>query len=229
MSQGSAAASRVVRFEVATQRDGRWSIECARERQDEAIAMARALLATNAYQAVRVMRERDVHGRTLIETPVYEALRSHDDEPPLRLSAPDESDCWCTEIADLYGARSRRVIGQMLRAFLDQLGVTPTELLHNLRFARKLDDAGMLLSSAVHRISRARAEATGESLAESIRFLEKLIATALRRMVDARAKRRAMPAARLPYARCAAGDENCLVFPFHECSLFVIGRWESAS
>jgi hypothetical protein len=190
MSQGSAAATRVFRFEVASKRDGRWAIECARERQDDAIAMARALLATKAYEAVRVVRERDVHGRTLIETPIFEALRTDDDEPQIRLSAPDESDCWCTELDDLYGARSRRVIGQMLRAFLDQLGITPTELLHNARFARKLDDAGMLLSSAVHRISRARAEATGESMADSIKFLEKLIGTALRRVVEARANRK---------------------------------------
>lgn len=191
MTQGNVAATRVFRFEVATQRDGRWSIECARERQDDAIAMARALLATKAYEAVRVVRERDVHGRTLIETPIFEALRTNgDDEPQLRLSAPDESDCWCAEIDDLYGARSRRVIGQMLRAFLDHLGITPTELLHNVRFSRKLDDAGMLLSSAVHRISRARAEATGEALADSIKFLEKLIGTALRRAVEARADRR---------------------------------------
>jgi hypothetical protein len=190
MTSSSAAHSRVIRFEVATRRDGRWSIECARDRESEAIAIAKEMLATSAYEAVRVMRERDVFGRTMMQASVFEASLRGRDEPPIKLSSPDESDCWCSELDDLYGARSRRVIGQMLRPFLDQFGITPTELLHNLSFGRKLDEAGTLLSSAIHRISLLRANATGESLAESVRFLERLISTALRRAVDARANRR---------------------------------------
>jgi hypothetical protein len=190
LGPGSAASSRVIRYEVATRRDGRWAIECARDRESEAIALAKEMLATAAYEAVKVMRERDVFGRTLIQASVFEASLRGRDEPPIKLSAPDESDCWCSELDDLYGARSRRVIGQMLRPFLDQFGITPTELLHNVSFGRKLDEAGTLLSSAIHRISLLRANATGESLGESVRFLERLISTALRRTADIRANRR---------------------------------------
>lgn len=190
MTNGSAAASRVIRFEVATRRDGRWAIECSRDRESEAVKIAKEMLATSAYEAVRVMRERDVFGRTVIQASVFEASLRGRDEPPLKLSAPDESDCWCSELDDLYGARSRRLIGQMLRPFLDQFGITPTELLHNVSFGRKLDEAGMLLSSAIHRIAGIRANATGESMTESVRFLERLISTALRRAAEARAGRR---------------------------------------
>ncbi|MBL8701913.1 MAG: hypothetical protein JNK67_26255 [Alphaproteobacteria bacterium] len=183
-------ATREVRFEVATQRDGRWTIECARLGEPEARRIAQQLLATNAYEAVRVVRERDVLGRTLVETPIFAARRTASSEPPLRVNATDERDCWCAELDDLYGARSRRAIGQLLRAFLDQIQITPIELLHNVRFARKLDDAGTLLGAALHRIARARAEAIGEPLAQSVKLLESLIATAMRRMVDAQANRR---------------------------------------
>ena len=175
MATSTAVASRVIRFEVATRRDGRWSIECARDRESEAVKLAKEMLSTAAYETVRVTRERDVFGRTMIQASVFEAsLRGHS-EPPIKISAPDESDCWCSELEDLYGARSRRLIGQMLRPFLDQFGITPTELLHNVNFGRKLDDAGMLLSTAIHRIATIRARATDESMTESVRFLERLI------------------------------------------------------
>ena len=186
------AATRIIRYEIATRRDGRWTIECAREHQSEAVALARTLLASKAYDAVRVMRERDLRGTTIVQTPVYEALRSGNGALPLRVSASDERDCWCAELDDLYGARSRRAIGQLLRSFLDQLKITPTEILHNIRYARKLDDAGMLLSAAMHRMARARADSTGESLGVSLRFLETLVASAIRRVVDAKAQRHAL-------------------------------------
>ena len=127
------ATTRIIRYEIGTRRDGRWMIECARERESEAIALARTLLASKSYEAVRVMRERDLHGTTLVQTPIFEATCSGDGSQPLRVSASDERDCWCTELDELYGARSRRAIGQLLRSFLDQLKITPTELLHNIR------------------------------------------------------------------------------------------------
>lgn len=184
------AATREIRFEVATQRDGRWTIECARLGEIEARRIAQQLLATNAYEAVRVVRERDVAGRTLVETPVFAARRQGSGIPSLRVSATDERDSWCTELDDLYGARSRRTIGQVLRSFLDRFKITPTELLHNIRFVRKLDDAGTLLSAAVHRVARSRAEASGTPLARCVRELETLVAAATRRMSDAQASRR---------------------------------------
>ncbi len=182
------ATTRIIRYEIGTRRDGRWTIECARENQSEAVAMARTLLASKAYEAVRVMRERDMHGTTLVQTPIFEGLRSDGGTLPLRVSAPHDQDCWCAELDDLYGARSRRTIGQLLRSFFDQIKITPTEILHNSRQVRRLDDAGMLLSAAMQRMARVRANATGESMSESLQFLEALVATAVRRAADARSQ-----------------------------------------
>ncbi|MBM3524813.1 MAG: hypothetical protein FJX57_17845 [Alphaproteobacteria bacterium] len=213
------AATREVRFEVATQRDGRWTIECARLGEIEARRIAQQLLATNAYEAVRVVRERDVAGRTLVETPVFAARRVGSGVPPLRVSATDERDSWCAELDDLYGARSRRTIGQLLRSFLDEFKTTPTELLHNIRFARKLDDAGTLLGTAVHRVARLRAEATTTPLATCVAELEALIATATRRMADAQADRRhpvpGEDGLDAFVARCRARSDDPSIVRFH--------------
>src|SRR5262245_66031346 len=97
----------------------------------------------------------------VIETEVFREDAAPKGKPPLALSATDDTDCWCASLGDLYGGRNRRANGQVLRAFLDQLGVTPPELLHNHRFAKKLESTGSLLPGAIHPIRQARPPATG--------------------------------------------------------------------
>jgi hypothetical protein len=179
--------ARATSFEIAGRRDGRWTIEATRAAESEAVALARALLAEGGYEAVRVLRAREIGARVAYESAVFEAARPAGATVPVRLAASHERDAWCGEIEDLYGARSRRAIGQMLRQFLDQVGITPGELLHHPRHARRLEEAGTLLAAAVHATARARAAALGESTAASLRALDALIAEALRRAVVARA------------------------------------------
>ncbi len=178
--------NRVIRYEIATYRDDRWVIECLREREDESVALAKMFLATDKYEAVRVVRERRAPGDIVFETPIFEQVKTKStDKKPLSISSSDDEDCWCDTLDDLYGGRSRRSIGQLLRTFLDQMGITVVELLTQYRFVKKLDAAGNLRMSAVHRIARARAEATGVAQMECAKSLDKMIDTALVRARDA--------------------------------------------
>lgn len=177
-------------FEVGVRRAGRWTVEGLRDRQDDAIANARDILARGGCEAVRVVRGRIVDGHFLTGNAVFEAARPERGEDVPRVGDLDEAGAWCDAAADLYGARSRRAIGQLLRQFLDRVGITPTELLHNIRFARKLEDEGMLMGAALHRAARARAEETGSPHAECVRTLEGLLAAAWKRATEARADRR---------------------------------------
>jgi len=177
-------------FEVGVRRAGRWAVEGMRDRQEDAIASAREILARGGCDAVRVVRGRLVDGQFLTGNVVFEAARPERGEDGLRIGELEEHDAWCEAPAELYGARSRRAVGQLLRQFLDRHGITPTELLHNIRFARKLEDEGMLMGAALHRAARTRAEQTGVPHAECTRGLEGMLAAAWRRAVDARADRR---------------------------------------
>jgi hypothetical protein len=177
-------------FEVGVRRAGRWTVEGMRDRQDDAIANARDILARGGCEAVRVVRGRIVDGHFLTGNAVFEAARPERGEDAARVGDLDEAGAWCDAAADLYGARSRRAIGQLLRQFLDRLGITPTELLHNIRFARRLEDEGMLMGAALHRAARARADETGAAHGECVRALEGLLATAWKRATEARADRR---------------------------------------
>lgn len=177
-------------FEVGVRRAGRWTVEGLRDRQDDAVANARDILARGGCEAVRVVRGRIVDGHFLTGNAVFEAARPERGQDVPRVGDLDEAGAWCDAAADLYGARSRRAIGQLLRQFLDRLGITPTELLHNIRFARRLEDEGMLMGAALHRAARVRAEETGSPHAECVRALEGLLAAAWKRATEARADRR---------------------------------------
>lgn len=181
-----AVPNRIIKYEIATYREDRWVIECVRQHEDESVALAKMFLATDKYEAVRVVRERRAPGDIVFETPVFEQARAKTNEKkPLSISSSDDDDCWCDTLDDLYGGRSRRAIGQLLRTFLDQLGITVVELLTQYRFVKKLDDVGNLRMSAVHRIARARAEATGAPQAECAKSLDRMVDTALVRARDA--------------------------------------------
>jgi hypothetical protein len=118
---------RAQHFEIFSRRDGRWTLEATRVRLDESVALATELLARGPYEAVRIVRARSVEGRTLVETVVYQAERTDEREPPIRLAAADDRDCVCETFEDFLGPRSRRAIGAMLRDFLDRAGITHLE------------------------------------------------------------------------------------------------------
>lgn len=96
--------NRVIRYEIATYRDDRWVIECLREREDESVALAKMFLATDKYEAVRVVRERRAPGDIVFETPIFEQVKTKStDKKPLSISSSDDEDCWCDTLDDLYG------------------------------------------------------------------------------------------------------------------------------
>ena len=106
-----------------------------------------------------------------------------------RLASCDDEGAWCETLDDLYGNRSRRTIGQLLRGFLDANGVTPTEVLHSFRVYKRLDNADSLLSAAVSRIARARATATKTDGALTQRAIDQIVQQAAVRVRDAAAMR----------------------------------------
>ncbi|WP_119422076.1 hypothetical protein [Desertibaculum subflavum] len=170
--------NRATHFEVATMRGGRWLIECMRDMQGEAVNEARALLAQKGVQAVRVTRARLTPNGFVTETPVFEQALAEPGTQSLRADSTDDANCWCTTLEDLYGARSRRAIGQLLRSYLDEYGVTPTELLHDYNCGRALLEMPALRAGVVFTMARARAEATGSDAATCRQNLDALIAAA---------------------------------------------------
>ncbi|HEX3972415.1 MAG TPA: hypothetical protein VHX19_13880, partial [Stellaceae bacterium] len=146
------------RYEVMAQRDNRWVIDCQVATEVDALARAEELYADESIGAVRVMRGHFGGAGTAFETKIMERVRDRRGQPPLRLAATPEEDAWCDTLADFYGPSSRYAMARLLRNFLDRYQITPTELLHNHRWVRLLDNQESLLPSAIQRMAALQAE-----------------------------------------------------------------------
>lgn len=77
----------------------------------------------------------------------------------------------CMAIPDFYQAPSRAMISTILRPFLDQLVITPVELLHSSRNQMRLDGAGTLMRDATEKTAAMQARAIGQSVPLRVREL----------------------------------------------------------
>jgi hypothetical protein len=147
------------RYEVMAQREGRWVIDCHVSTEVDALARAEELYADDTIAAVRVMRGHFGGAGTSYETKILERVREgRRGQPPLRLAAAPDEDAWCETLADFYGPSSRYAMARLLRNFLDRYQITPTELLHNQRWIRLLDNQESLMPSAIQRMAALQAE-----------------------------------------------------------------------
>src|SRR5258707_390314 len=81
----------------------------------------------------------------------------------------------CKAIPDFYLPPSRALIGSLCRSFLDQMALTPTELLYSSRNHTRLEGAGNLLREAVERAGTMQARAVGEPAPNRVKELQALL------------------------------------------------------
>jgi hypothetical protein len=173
--------SRALRYEIHLLVDKRWQITeiagngremgegpLARSQFEEleksVLAKANALLAAGV-KAVRVMRDR-VRGdgfTTTTELFFKEATNSSS-ESPVTVGRYEGEVPLCTKPEDLASRAACKVIGVVLRSYLDKQLITALELLHLHPYIRKLNDNYSLVQGAVHQVATAQAKAAGSDL-----------------------------------------------------------------
>lgn len=180
------------RYEVWLQRDGRWMIDCHVATEVDALARAEELYANEANGAVRVIRAFLQSGGEILETAILERVReARKGQPPLRLAAAPDEESWCETLSDFYGPSSRRAMARLLRNFLDRYQITPTELLHNHRWIKQLDNQESLLPSAIQRMAAIQAEQRKVDRRTRTDAIDKFVNEASGRARDALASRAA--------------------------------------
>jgi hypothetical protein len=90
----------------------------------------------------------------------------------------------CREPADLYSARSRRVIGRLCREFLDRTHLTPIELLHSPTAQRQYLERGTDYQAAAQKAAVAQARAAGQEVGQRMRELYAVVDTAVRNAAE---------------------------------------------
>lgn len=81
----------------------------------------------------------------------------------------------CTTVDDLFLPAARSLIGTLARPFLDQMAITPTELIYSARNHSRIDGAGTLLRDITERASALQAKAIGQKTFDRVREIQALL------------------------------------------------------
>lgn len=153
-------SERATSFEIQVLQDKRWILAEVVRDKESAVQFAENLLHKSNHEAVRVVRDFRRNDGLHSETVIHEKTAGPH-KVDLSLTLVSETPV-CTQLADAYGLSSRLVIGRMLRRYLDDCLITPTELLHNARELKRLADKDRLLMSAIDRVASLQAAECGE-------------------------------------------------------------------
>ncbi len=91
---------------------------------------------------------------------------------------------YCATVDDLFKPASCDIIGRYLGNFLNQLVITPTELVHSAKYQKRLHDAGRTMLNVVDKVGTFQARVKGESPTTRIRDLHTLVSDASRKVWD---------------------------------------------
>ena len=152
--------SKSTSFEVHVLQEQRWVVNKVISEEVAALQFAENLLSKTNYTAVRVVRDfarqDGMHSQTILHEKT-KAAQKVEVTTQVVADAPI-----CLELDDAFGLSSRQTVGRVFRAYLDEVFLTPTELLHNAREMKRLADKGSLLMNAVDQVARLQAPQGGE-------------------------------------------------------------------
>ncbi|MFN3077215.1 MAG: hypothetical protein ABT940_10105 [Alphaproteobacteria bacterium] len=148
-----------VKFAVQISRDNRWIVDTLFEDEAKAKAQAQKLVKDPKNDGVRIQREKRRADGSYDEEVVFESLKKGDKKKDYSLveitAAP-----LCETLSELYAQPSRQTIGRLFTRYLDDVVLTPTELLCSYRELKRLMDMD-IVQTAVDKVSTLQANATG--------------------------------------------------------------------
>ena len=142
-------------FEVQVLKDGRWATETIAYKEDEARTLAKKFLANKKCEGAKIVRNWLRSDGTMVESEIFCESRTIKDDGPVRIvpidSVPEEK---CETPEDFMGVSSRNVVNRVFRNYLDKAFLTPTELMHNFKELKRLQEKDNLVPSAVDRVAQ---------------------------------------------------------------------------
>jgi hypothetical protein len=190
---GKNPPGRVITYEVMSFYDKRWVIDCIMDDEELAIERARQLLLEEKTEQVKVTRQRAMNTGFTTEKAVFEQARPPKGKKEISLSASIRAAPPCDSIEDFFALEARVLMGRVFREFLDKLVITPSELLHNYSYIKKLDATGNLISGAVFQIGQAQANAGLGAVKDRANALHRLVDEAKMLARDTLAERKRLP------------------------------------
>ena len=191
--RGPAIPGRQVEFEVQAYYEKHWVTENSFEQEKDAVAFAKSLFSDDKIEEVRVIRFRGMMGGGLsLKKEVFTEKRAPKAKKAITLSSKITETRVCTTVEEFVGLESRIVMNRVLREFLDHLAITPTELLHNYSYQKKLDSMG-LISGAVAQLAQAQSGAGHGEIRARIDEIYKLVNQVMYKAQETMSERKRIP------------------------------------
>jgi hypothetical protein len=144
-------------FEIHAYRDEHWVLEDTRETETIARQVAKTILNKPKVGGIRIVKTWKRGDGQITESTVHEEMRAASE--PLVTIVPIESAPFCAKLDECYKFESRLTVGRLLRKYVEQVFLTPTELMHNFKALKKFQEADTLYPSAVDRVASIQAKA----------------------------------------------------------------------
>lgn len=155
-------ASKSADFEIQVQKDGRWSTQSYIDGEDTAIAAAKRYLTDKKCEGARVIRNWHRQDGRMVEKEIFCETRTPRDDGPIRIVEVDHAPARCERPDDYYGGQSRGLMNRIFRNYLEKTFVTPTELIHNYKELKRIQDKDTLVPSAVDRVAFLQSRDSGQ-------------------------------------------------------------------
>lgn len=146
-------ASKSASYEIQMMKDGRWSTQSYVETEDAAIAAAKRYLSDKKCEGARVVHNWTRSDGRILEKEIFAETRTVRDDGPVRIVEVDSAPAKCEAPEDYYGNQSRGLMNRLFRNYMEKTFVTPTELMHNYKELKRIQDKDTLVPSAVDRVA----------------------------------------------------------------------------
>lgn len=148
-------------FEVKVLSGKRWVVDQLFDSETLALKHARELVQGNQYTGVKVDRERMKSDGTFTGSTIFKQMCSGPGDAPVTIVPIDETSD-CESIDDVYGVDARMTMWKVLRKYFEQVGLTPSEVLHNYNGLGKLmDNDPSVYPAAIDRVATLQAAKHG--------------------------------------------------------------------
>ncbi len=158
---GARMASGRADFEIQVLRNNHWITEEYRETELAARAIAKNILAKRECQGVRVVKNWTRADGVVTETILLTEMAGT--SAPTNVTIVSiETAPYCRKTSEYYRLESRSTINRLFRKYIEQVYLTPTELIHNYKALKKVQEIDTLFPSAVDRVATLQARTNGE-------------------------------------------------------------------
>jgi hypothetical protein len=127
-------------FDIQILRDNRWTTEAARGSEMDARALAKKFLSDPRCAGARVVANQSMRDGTIRENVVFQETQSVSGAKPIRITPIDSAQPYCMSPKDFFGLECRMNLNRLFREYLEEVTLTPTEVLHSYQQLQRLFD-----------------------------------------------------------------------------------------